>query len=97
MAEKQNSPFPAELSPLRYFNQYPYASLESIRKTKKYPEFRAPIENFDDIPFEKDGKMAERLQIKHHIWKTGSVTNASVDLWKTLRIWRRAQKGKING
>lgn len=50
------------------------------------------IEKLDDISFEKDGTALELLQTKHHLRKSGDLSNGSVDLWKTLRIWAEAVK-----
>jgi hypothetical protein len=34
----------------------------------------------------------ELLQTKHHLKKSGDLIDASVDLWKTLRVWADATK-----
>lgn len=51
------------------------------------------IEKLDDVSFEKDGSPLELLQTKHHLKKQADLTNASVDLWKTLRVWGRSNQG----
>lgn len=38
------------------------------------------------------GTPFELLQTKHHIDRVASLSNASADLWKTLRIWAEAAK-----
>ncbi len=38
------------------------------------------------------GKAGGELQTKHQINRTGSLTDASPDVWKTLRIWSEATK-----
>jgi len=48
------------------------------------------IERLDDVSFEKDGTALELLQAKHHINRIASLTDKSVDLWKTLRVWSEA-------
>jgi hypothetical protein len=48
------------------------------------------IEKLDDVSFEKDGSPLELLQTKHHLKKQADLTDASVDLWKTLRVWAEA-------
>ena len=50
------------------------------------------VEKLDDVSFEKDGSALELLQTKHHLKKYGDLTDSSVDLWKTLRVWAEAVK-----
>ncbi len=50
------------------------------------------IERFDDVAFDSTGTPSELIQTKHHIVKSGSLTDASSDLWKTLLIWLKAVK-----
>jgi len=50
------------------------------------------IEKLDDVSFEKDGTALELLQTKHHLKKAGDLSDGSVDLWKTLRVWAQAVK-----
>lgn len=46
------------------------------------------VEKFDDIAFSNDSKDPNTLiQTKHHVNKRGDLTDASVDLWRTLNIW----------
>lgn len=45
------------------------------------------LETMDDITFERDGSPVELIQTKHHVNQTASLTDASPDLWKTLRNW----------
>ncbi len=51
------------------------------------PNLDVSIERFDDVAFERDGEPVRLIQAKHHVAKTGNLTDASTDLWKTLRIW----------
>ena len=44
------------------------------------------------MSFEKDGSALELLQTKHHLRRSGNLTDSSVDLWKTLRVWADAAK-----
>ncbi|ATC32183.1 hypothetical protein CA606_07345 [Caulobacter vibrioides] len=48
------------------------------------------IERLDDVSFEANGTALELLQAKHHIDRVASLTDKSVDLWKTLRVWSEA-------
>ncbi|WP_292638032.1 ABC-three component system protein [Mesorhizobium sp.] len=45
------------------------------------------IEKLDDVAFEKEGQPFDLLQTKHHLNKAASLSDGSVDLWKTLRVW----------
>jgi hypothetical protein len=54
------------------------------------------LEGLDDIEFEINGTAQELLQIKHHS-TVASLTDTSVELWKTIRIWStHVASGKIN-
>jgi len=48
------------------------------------------IERLDDVSFESGGSALELLQAKHHIDRVASLSDKSVDLWKTLRVWSQA-------
>lgn len=48
------------------------------------------VERLDDVSFESNGTAVELLQAKHHINRVASLTDKSVDLWKTLRVWSEA-------
>lgn len=48
------------------------------------------IERLDDVSIEQGGSALELLQAKHHINRVASLTDKSVDLWKTLRVWSEA-------
>ena len=45
------------------------------------------IELFDDVAWEKNGEVQELLQLKHHQQSAGNLSDMSVDLWKTLKVW----------
>lgn len=73
---------------LGYLYQVRSALLWTLRKLKSEPDFLVGIETLDDVAFESTGGEArELLQTKHHRSGTASLTDASTDLWKTLRIW----------
>ncbi|MGI1818541.1 ABC-three component system protein [Lactobacillus johnsonii] len=44
------------------------------------------IERFDDVSFEKNGTPKELIQLKHHVIP-GKLTDSSIDLWRTLKVW----------
>ncbi|MFZ5863166.1 MAG: ABC-three component system protein [Nitrospirota bacterium] len=50
-------------------------------------DFQVCIETLDDVVFEQQGAAPELLQTKHHVNRAADLTDASVDLWKSLRIW----------
>jgi hypothetical protein len=50
-------------------------------------DFQISIEKFDDIAFSKDDEPKQLIQVKHHVQKHGSLTDASTDLWRTLKVW----------
>ena len=47
------------------------------------------LERLDDIAFESGATAQELVQTKHHI-TPANLTDSSVDLWKTLRVWCEA-------
>lgn len=50
------------------------------------------IELLDDVSFYSEGTPLELIQVKHHLKKTASLTDGSLDLWKTIRVWSEAVK-----
>jgi|SRR5579859_1452051 len=70
-----------------YFYQCRYALFASLNEIANTPNMEISIEKFDDIAFEKNGDPVALIQTKHHIKGIGTLTDASVDLWKTLGIW----------
>lgn len=81
------SKYSAAASLLGYIYQCRLALLESLKRLKSDPYTAVAIETLDDVVFEKDGSPTEVIQVKHHISKKANLSNASVDLWKTIRIW----------
>lgn len=45
------------------------------------------IEKFDDVAFSNDDIPTQLIQLKHHILHQGSLTDASTDMWRTLKVW----------
>ena len=76
------SEFSAAPSALGYVYQLELALLGYLRREE--PALAVSIELLDDVAFE--GKQTELLQSKLEI-TPGSITNASTNLWKTLRVW----------
>jgi hypothetical protein len=75
-----------------YLYQARLALAEVLRYAYVDSEIEISVEKFDDVSFEKEGNPLELLQTKHHLKKSGDLTDASVDLWKTLRVWAEAVK-----
>ena len=72
---------------LGYFYQCRYALLEALRRLPSENRISIAIETLDDVVFEPEGKPIELLQTKYHTKSPGNLSDSSVDLWKTLRIW----------
>lgn len=45
------------------------------------------IEKVDDVSFNTDNSVYKMVQLKHHVGKSGKLTDYSVDLWKTIKVW----------
>jgi hypothetical protein len=88
MSDKDTSQFSASDASLGYLYQVRLALLLALRRLKAEPDFLVGIETLDDVTFETtSGDPKDLLQTKHHRIGTGSLTDASPDIWKTLRIW----------
>jgi hypothetical protein len=80
--------FSAVDASLGYLYQVRSALLWALRRLKIEPDFLVSVETLDDVTFETaDSDPSDLLQTKHHRKGAGSLTDASPDLWKTLRIW----------
>jgi hypothetical protein len=88
MSDKGITQFSAVDASLGYLYQVRSALLWALRRLKTEPGFLVGVETIDDVTFETThGDPKDLLQTKHHRTGTGSLTDASPDLWKTLRIW----------
>jgi hypothetical protein len=82
------SPFSAADSAIGYLYQVRVALLWALRRLKSGSDFVVSLETLDDVTFEtKNGKPEELLQTKHHRNREAVLADASVDLWKSLRVW----------
>jgi len=88
--EKKNHS--AAQSAAGYLYQARLALAETLRYVYTDTGIEIAIEKLADVSFEKDSSAIELLQTKHHLKISGDLTDASVDLWKTLRIWSEATK-----
>lgn len=84
---QDRSQYSAAASLLGYIYQCRIALLESLKRLKSDPNIAVSIESLDDVVFEKNSTPTEVIQVKHHINRKANLTNASTDLWKTIRIW----------
>ena len=91
MSEAQ-SVHSAAKSAVGYMYQARLALLEALRYAYRDSGIEIAVEKLDDVSFEKDGGALELLQTKHHLKKSGDLTDSSVDLWKTLRVWAETSK-----
>ena len=81
------NPHGAAASAMGYLFQCRYALLAGLQALQDTPQLLISIEKFDDVAFEANGKPTDMIQTKHHIGKTGDLSDASVDLWKTIAVW----------
>lgn len=81
---------------LGYLFQCRLALLTALRRARAGNDFLLFIETLDDVVIEEKGRPPELLQTKHHIRRAANLTDASPDIWKTLRIWcEGTTSGKI--
>lgn len=67
-----------------YLYQVRYAMLLLLESDN--PDYKISIEKFDDIAFDDGFSPVEMIQNKHH-GAAGSLTDRSIDLWKTIKVW----------
>lgn len=82
------TPHSAAPAALGFLAQVEYALLLALRRLDTTLSFEVSIETLDDIVFD-DGTedRVELFQTKHHIDRSARLTDASTDVWKTLRNW----------
>ena len=78
--------FSASQSMAGYLFQCRYALYRSLQIVEKSTNGHVAIEKYDDISFENDDLADCLIQAKHNI-KPKSLSNNTVDLWKTIRVW----------
>ena len=82
-----NSQFSAADSALGYIYQARLGLLWALKRLKDSSDFDVSLETIDDVTFESNGRPDELLQTKHHLARPAALTDASPDLWKSLRVW----------
>ena len=85
--EDKKNQYDASASAAGYLYQCRYALLLGLQAIGQRPELLLNIEKFDDISFSNGEGPVAQIQAKHHVSKKGDLTDASEDLWGTLRIW----------
>jgi len=50
-------------------------------------QFTVSVETLDDVVFSDSADAKEVIQTKHHVRRAANLTDASRDLWKTIRVW----------
>lgn len=69
-----------------YLFQCRLALLRGLQLLKRHPNSLISIEKYDDVSFENGDHGKCLMQAKHHV-APKSLSDMSVDLWKTLRVW----------
>lgn len=85
------SSFDASSSALGYLYQLRYALLMLVKRAKKDLGVSISIEKIDDIALMSGLTPIEAIQTKLH-GKPADLTDASADIWKTLRVWSEGVK-----
>ncbi len=87
MINDKKTKYSASDSLVGYLYQCRLALLETFRRLKTNPSIIVAVETLDDVVFESNGTPTEIIQVKHHTNRQANLTDASTDLWKTIRIW----------
>ncbi|QYY34571.1 ABC-three component system protein [Ruficoccus sp. ZRK36] len=87
--------FTAPDSALGFLYQVRCALLWSLQRLRNESDFSVSLEALDDVAFEKEGTASELLQTKLHKNRSANLTDASPDLWKTIRVWLTASNSNV--
>lgn len=79
--------FSAADSAVGYLYQVRLALLSALQRLASDENFALYLETLDDVVFETTGSPPTLLQLKHHCERAANLTDASPDLWKSLRVW----------
>lgn len=74
-------------SAVGYPHQTWWALVELLRSGADRPDAAITLELHDDVAWEQAGNPTQLLQVKHHQQTQRALTDASTDLWRTLRVW----------
>jgi hypothetical protein len=78
-----------------YLYQILMALLSVLENTDS--EAQICLEKFDDIAFIEDDEPLILIQTKHHLRQQSDLSNASVDLWRTINSWCDSIKKSPSG
>ncbi|MBK8262658.1 MAG: hypothetical protein IPK80_15155 [Nannocystis sp.] len=78
--------FSAADSAVGYLYQVRLALLSALQRLASDETFALYLETLDDVVFGA-GSALDLLQLKHHCDRAANLTDASPDLWKSLRVW----------
>jgi hypothetical protein len=78
---------------LGYLYQSQWALLALLERGRRQPDAAMSLEVLDDIQFDDP---LELVQVKHHLGETISLTDASVDLWRSLAVWMDALEHAVD-
>src|SRR5690349_18077263 len=84
MASASHSAAPSAVG---YQHQTWWALVELLRAGADRPDAAMTLELHDDVAWERDGNPTELLQVKHHQGVQRTLTDASSDVWRTLKVW----------
>ena len=88
MSSEDSTTFSASHAMAGYLYQIRLGLMSSLQKLKTGESFLVGIETLDDVTFFNTTTDAiELIQSKHHVNRAANLTDASEDLWKSLRIW----------
>jgi len=82
-----NTSHGAAPSAMGYQHQTWWALLELLRSGAQRPDATISLELFDDVAWDQHGAPTELLQLKHHRIGQRALTDASADVWATLKVW----------
>jgi hypothetical protein len=86
---QQDNVHEASAAATGYLFQCRYALLVGLQAIPNRPQLDISVEKFDDIAFSQSDEPLQLIQTKHHVQKTGALSDTSNDLWKTLLIWTK--------
>lgn len=70
---------------LGYLYQVRYALVLLLKNDNE--NHQISIERFDDVAFSQDDTPKQMIQLKHHVRQQGNLSDASTDMWRTLKVW----------
>lgn len=74
-------------SAVGYLYQARWCLLQLLQMGRERPDARISLELFDDVAWDTAATPTEKLQLKHHLRPGRSLTDSSVDIWRTLKSW----------